>query len=408
MKQSNATKRVCWFPAQAFQFSVKINATYQKTAVAWDEHTKNMTILFISSIVFSLIQFALASSGNCYTQYKIVWKNQFIERETQECRIVYESVCSNVCSPHPSQQCKPHKTEHCSIHQVTECKDVPKKIQIPYTELVCKKKLKEVCDHHQNTIERSANHYAVSRSASHGSNCKNVTEDHCEYVTKYREVETTKKICHVVPKKHCKDVETELCTTVIKQKCGPYCNSIPKNSCKTVVKKFPIAVTTSVPFTVCTPPGTQCNQFDEMCKGFRNCFKNIDGRCCGTDPCTSAVICRGPGIWSGEPCSQPPSTTTSRPSSPNNGTNNNNGKGNNGQWPIGSGNNGNSNSGNDSNDDDNGNSTIVPLPQPPPPFKLRGIDNFEDFVIIYNRKYASLGKIILSKLYLRLPLINFR
>ena len=155
MKQSNATKRVCWFPAQAFQFSVKINATYQKTAVAWDEHTKNMTILFISSIVFSLIQFALAASDNCHTQYKIVWNNQFIERETQECRIVYESVCSNVCSPHPSQQCKPHKTEHCSIHQVTECKDVPKKIQIPYTELECKKKLKEVCHHHQSTIERS-------------------------------------------------------------------------------------------------------------------------------------------------------------------------------------------------------------------------------------------------------------
>ena len=123
---------------------------------------------------------------------------------------------------------------------------------------------------------------------------KFVYDDHCEDVTKHREKETSEKVCEEVPKKYCHYVETELCKTITTQKCEPYCTKKPMEYCEKVHKKVPVKVSMKIPHTVCTS-GNNCNEHDELCEGLENCFKNIDGRCCGDDPDTNQQVCRAAG-----------------------------------------------------------------------------------------------------------------
>ena len=247
-----------------------------------------MNILFISSFLLSMVTITLAAplTDYCHTEYKIIWKNEYVEKEEYKCQTVYEEWCSEVCKPHESKYCEPHKEEKCTWEKKTECQDVHKKIHVPYTETECKKKQKKVCDHQWQGTGKDKVWAEIPDT------CKFVYDDHCEDVTKHREKETTEKVCEEVPKKYCHYVETELCKTITSQKCEPYCTKKPKEHCEKVHKKTPIRVSKKIPHTVCTSSGNNC---DELCEGLENCFKNVDGRCCGDDPNTNEQVCRGAG-----------------------------------------------------------------------------------------------------------------
>ena len=249
-----------------------------------DKQTKKMNILFLSSFILSVVPITFAGplTDYCHTEYKIVWKTEYVEKEDYKCQTVYEQWCSKVCKPHNSKYCKPHKEEKCTWEKKTKCKDVHKKVHVPYTETECKKKQKKVCDHHWVGTGKDKVWAEIP------STCKFVYDDHCKDVTKHKEKETTEKVCKEVPKKSCHYVETQQCKTVTTQKCEPYCTKKPKQNCEKVHKKTPIRISKKIPHKVCTS-GNSCNK---LCKGLLNCFKNQDGQCCGTDPNTSLTRCQ--------------------------------------------------------------------------------------------------------------------
>ena len=101
---------------------------------------------FITLFIFSLVITTLTVEY-CHTEYKIIWQNQYIEMEGHECHIVDEKWCSEICKPHESKYCEPHKEELCSWEKKTECKEIHKKIHVPFTETECKKNEKKVCEY---------------------------------------------------------------------------------------------------------------------------------------------------------------------------------------------------------------------------------------------------------------------
>ena len=208
--------------------------------------------------------------------------------EGHERHIVDEKWCSEICKPHESKYCEPHKEELCSWEKKTECKEIHKKIHVPFTETECKKNEKKVCEYEWQGTGKDMIWAEIPDT------CKIVYDDHCEDVTKHREKETTKTVCEEVPKKYCQYVETELCKTITTQKCEPYCTKKPKEHCEAVHKKILVKVSKKIPHTVCTS-GNNCNEHEELCEGLENCFKNIDGQCCGDDPNTNQEVCRAAG-----------------------------------------------------------------------------------------------------------------
>jgi len=243
-----------------------------------------MNTLFIPTFISSLVITTLAAES-CHTEYKIIWNTQYIEMEGQECHTRDEQWCSEACEPHVSKDCEPHNEELCSWEKKTECKDVHKKIHVPYTETECKKKQKKICDHRWVGTGKDKIWEEIPGT------CKFVYDDYCEDVTKHREKETTEQICEEVPQKYCHYVEIELCKTITMQKCKPYCTKKPKEYCEKVHKKVPVKVSKKIPHTVCTS-GNNCNEHDKLGEGLENCFKNIDGQCCGDDLNTNQQVCR--------------------------------------------------------------------------------------------------------------------
>ena len=82
----------------------------------------------------------------CHTEFKTVYKNEFIETEEEICETINEEWCDEVCKPHDTTECKPHWEEKCTWEKHTECKDNTKWIQVPYKETECEKKKIKVCD----------------------------------------------------------------------------------------------------------------------------------------------------------------------------------------------------------------------------------------------------------------------
>ena len=84
-----------------------------------------MNILFKSSFLLSMIKVTLAGplTDYCHTEYKTIWKTEYVEKEEYKCQTVYEEWCSEDCKPQKSKYCEPHKEEICIWEKKTECKD---------------------------------------------------------------------------------------------------------------------------------------------------------------------------------------------------------------------------------------------------------------------------------------------
>ena len=128
----------------------------------------------------------------CHTEFKTVWKNEFIETEEEKCETINEEWCDEVCEPHDTKECKPHWEEKCTWEKHTECKDNTKWIQVPYKETECEKKKIKVCDSEWKHTESGKIWAEIPET------CKFVDEEECKNVEKTRDKDITEKVCKEV------------------------------------------------------------------------------------------------------------------------------------------------------------------------------------------------------------------
>merc|ERR1712228_637705 len=196
---------------------------------------------------------AQSASVQCRTEYAEIWDTQYVETETQECKIVQERPCKTEykkqCVPKQRQECQTVYKSVCNTEYQEVCSQKYRDETEYYTETECNTDYKQDCEYQW---EGTGNNKVW---APIQGTCKKNAYDKCEDVQKQRLKQVPYNDCNTVPKQVCNDVPKQECRTVTEQSCSqvPYqnCQNVPRQECQTVHKKVPQRVSSQVAKKVC-------------------------------------------------------------------------------------------------------------------------------------------------------------